>query len=64
MTNELISKEKVNLKMKECGINDLDSATIRDVVRIANELQDENNVKFVRMEMGVPGLAPDRKSVV
>ena len=60
MTNELISKEKVNLKMKECGINDLDSATIRDVVRIANELQDENNVKFVRMEMGVPGLAPSQ----
>jgi len=60
MSNELISKEKVSLKMKECGVQNLDSATIRDVVRIANELQDENKIKFVRMEMGVPGLAPSQ----
>ncbi len=37
---------------------ELDYATIREIVRVVNELEARTGVKFIRMEMGVPGLQP------
>lgn len=54
MKNCLISKEIVQKKLDECGVDNLDDASIREVVKIANQLQKENNIPFIRMEMGVP----------
>lgn len=60
MQNNLIDKQLVESIMAECGVSDLDEASIRDTVKIANLLEKATGEKFIRMEMGVPGLAPSR----
>lgn len=53
VNKEIIEKAKGKLQIK-----DLSRATIREVVAIANIIEKETGTEFVRMEMGVPGLAP------
>lgn len=58
MQNNLIEKQLVESTMAQCGVSDLDDASIRDTVKIANLLEKATGEKFIRMEMGVPGLPP------
>lgn len=58
MKHNVIDQEMVNRKLEECGIRDMEDATIRDVVKVVNMLEAESGKKFIRMEMGVPGLPP------
>ncbi len=51
-----IQKERIREKIKDVGLNSLTSASIREIVKLSNELEKESDVKFIRMEMGVPGL--------
>lgn len=60
MQHNLIDKQLVDSTMAQCGVTDLDEASIRDTVKIANLLEKATGEKFIRMEMGVPGLAPSR----
>jgi aspartate/methionine/tyrosine aminotransferase len=46
----------VEQKIKESGINILGKATIRELVRLVNNIESSTGSKFIRMEMGVPGL--------
>jgi len=38
------------------GLPDFGKATIREVVAISSQLEEETNTEFIHMEMGVPGL--------
>ena len=58
MQHNIINRDLVDQKLKASGIDDLEDATIRDIVKIVNQLEAETGVRFVRMEMGVPGLPP------
>lgn len=58
MQNNLINKQLVDEKFKQCNVTNLDDASIRDTVKIANLLEKASGEKFIRMEMGVPGLPP------
>lgn len=58
MQNNLIEKQVVDSTIAQCGVSNLDDASIRDTVKIANLLEKASGIKFIRMEMGVPGLAP------
>jgi len=50
----------VNDALIENEINDLSIATIREIVQLVSQIEHKTNVKFIRMEMGVPGLpAPE-----
>lgn len=60
MQQNLIDKQLVDKTMADCGVSDLDVASIRDTVKIANLLEKATGEKFIRMEMGVPGLPPSR----
>lgn len=60
MQNQIISKQLVEDRLRESGIRNLDEASIRDVVKVANQLEKASGVKFIRMEMGVPGLPPSK----
>jgi aspartate/methionine/tyrosine aminotransferase len=51
-----ISAEVVRKKIEECGITDFSKASIRDFVRLIALIEAETGERFVRMEMGVPGL--------
>jgi len=58
-----INKNVVDAKLKYCGIEDIRTATIRDIVRVVNLIQEETNEKYIRMEMGVPGLKPSKVGI-
>jgi aspartate/methionine/tyrosine aminotransferase len=58
MENPPLKKEIVDQKIKELRIPDIGKATIREIVAVVNLIEKETGFKYVRMEMGVPGLPP------
>lgn len=60
MQNNIIDTAVVEAKLTEAGIKDINDASIRDIVKVANLLEKASGHKFIRMEMGVPGLPPAR----
>jgi len=61
MKNTPINYEIVKGKIETSGLKeDISSSTIREIVRLVNEIQEDTGEKYIRMEMGVPGLpTPD-----
>ncbi len=60
LKNTPINADIVRKKIKSSGLDDLGKATIREIVRLVNEIENETGEQFMRMEMGVPGLpAPE-----
>ncbi len=53
-----IKKELVDQKVKELRIPDIGNASIRELVAVVNMVEEVSGVKYIRMEMGVPGLPP------
>ncbi len=45
-------------KINELGISDLGQAKIREIVKVVNEIESATGDRYIRMEMGVPGLEP------
>ena len=58
-----ISSQIVDDKLVLCEIEKMEDATIRDVVRVVNMIEEESGEKFIRMEMGVPGLAASKYGI-
>jgi aspartate/methionine/tyrosine aminotransferase len=48
----------VRSKIKETDIEEIGSARIREIVKLVNDIEEASGQKFIRMEMGVPGLEP------
>ena len=51
-----IDPELVNRIIAENGIKEVGSASIREIKRLINDIESASGVKFVRMEMGIPGI--------
>jgi aspartate/methionine/tyrosine aminotransferase len=51
-----IDAEVVNRRMREMGLKDLGRASIREIKKIADLVEQDWGQPFVRMEMGIPGL--------
>ncbi len=58
MRHTLIDQHLLDDKLQQAAISDMNNASIRDIVKLANLLEKASGEKFIRMEMGVPGLAP------
>ncbi len=58
MHSSPIDVEIVRQKIKSSGLTSLGHASIRELVRLVNEIEQSSGERFVRMEMGVPGLLP------
>ncbi len=56
MKNTPINPSTVKSKISESGLPSLDNASIREIVKLVNEIERATGEKYVRMEMGVPGL--------
>jgi aspartate/methionine/tyrosine aminotransferase len=56
MTNIPISPEIVKTLAKTIGFPAPGSASIREVVHLVNKIEEKTGIKFIRMEMGGPGL--------
>jgi aspartate/methionine/tyrosine aminotransferase len=59
----LVPFEIIDKKTKELGINSIETASIRELLRLVNDIEKENNLQFVRMEMGIPGLPPENVGI-
>jgi len=53
-----INYDIVSRNIRESKIRNIGRATIREIKRLINNIEKETGTKFVRMEMGVPGLVP------
>ncbi|MBN1864576.1 MAG: pyridoxal phosphate-dependent aminotransferase [Victivallales bacterium] len=58
-----IDKEIVFKIISESGINSMDIISIRELVGIVNRIEQITGEKYIRMEMGIPGLPPCRVGV-
>lgn len=58
MKDTPIPSNVVQQMIAENGIEDVGKASIREVVKIVNDIEAATGLKFVKMEMGVPGLKP------
>ena len=58
MANPPIEKSIVDAKIKQLRIPDIGKASIREIVALVNLIEEESGFKYIRMEMGVPGLPP------
>jgi len=56
--NTPIDFKTVKSKIEKSGIKNIGTASIRELVSLVNEIQKTTGEKFIRMEMGVPGLTP------
>ncbi len=52
-----INIETVDRLKRESGIASIGKASIRELVKLVNQIESATNSQFVKMEMGVPGLA-------
>jgi len=57
-TNTPIDGVIVQKKIEESVLKNFGKATIRELVRLVNNIEAETGQKYIRMEMGVPGLEP------
>lgn len=60
MKNTPLDSKIVNQLIKKSGLDNVGNSSIRELVRLVNSIESATGEKFVRMEMGVPGLEPDK----
>jgi aspartate/methionine/tyrosine aminotransferase len=53
-----ITRDLVQHITSEIGIPKPGCASIREIVNLVNHIEKESGIRFIRMEMGVPGLKP------
>lgn len=58
MRNTPINDQAVKAVLNQMNLGDLSKATIREIVKVVDLIEESTGEKFVRMEMGVPGLDP------
>jgi aspartate/methionine/tyrosine aminotransferase len=63
MQNSPLDKTVVDAKIKELRIADVGKASIREIVALVNLVEAATGIKYIRMEMGVPGLPPAQVGV-
>ncbi len=53
----------VESEIRETGLEKVGRGTIREIVRLVNRIEKATGKKYIRMEMGVPGLEPARVGI-
>jgi hypothetical protein len=56
MKDTPINYDIVTRKIEESKIENVGRASIREVKRLIDDIEKDTGEKFVRMEMGIPGL--------
>ena len=59
MKNTPINAEIVSKKIQESGLKQVGTASIREIKKLINNIEQETGDRFIRMEMGIPGLPPN-----
>ncbi len=53
----------VKQELENSGIRDLSLSSIREIVKLVSDIEKKTGEKFIRMEMGVPGLEPPQIAI-
>jgi aspartate/methionine/tyrosine aminotransferase len=61
--NTPINYDIVSQKIKESGLKEVGTATIREIKKLVDTIEKESGEKYIRMEMGIPGLPPTEVGV-
>jgi aspartate/methionine/tyrosine aminotransferase len=56
--NTPIDYEIVSQKIKESGLSEVGSSSIREIKKLVDNIEKATGKKYIRMEMGIPGLPP------
>ncbi|MDE5704155.1 MAG: aminotransferase class I/II-fold pyridoxal phosphate-dependent enzyme [Bacteroidales bacterium] len=56
MANTVIPKELVDKVLSENNLSNVGRASIREVKKLINDIEAASGIRFIRMEMGIPGL--------
>jgi aspartate/methionine/tyrosine aminotransferase len=56
--NAVVQDDLIRSILQTTGILNPGKASIREIVKIVNLIEEASGIKFIRMEMGVPGLDP------
>ena len=56
MKDTPVNYEIVSIKIKESRIENIGKASIRELKKLVDDIEKETGERFVRMEMGIPGL--------
>lgn len=63
MVNPPFEGRIVRKKIVESGLKSVGLASIRELVRLVSDIEQATDQQFIRMEMGIPGLAPPEIAV-
>ena len=63
MKDTPINYEVVKRKIEESNFSDIGKASIREIKKLIDEIEKETGEKYIRMEMGIPGLPPSQVGV-
>lgn len=58
MKDTPINFEIVNRKIRDSGLSNVGKASIREIKKLVDQIERETGKKYIRMEMGIPGLPP------
>ena len=58
MKNTPINSQIVSAKIAESHVENIGKASIRELVHLVHAIEQETGEKYIRMEMGIPGLPP------
>lgn len=58
MKNTPVNYDIVNEKIRECNIPDVGKASIREIKKLVDMIEQSTGIQYIRMEMGIPGLPP------
>ena len=61
--NTPIDSNIVSQKIKASGLKEVGTATIREIKKLVDTIEKESGEKYIRMEMGIPGLPPTEVGV-
>ncbi len=53
----------VTQKIKDSKLESIGGATIREIKKLVDDIEKSTGERFVRMEMGIPGLPPTKVGV-
>ncbi len=63
MINTPIDAKIVSQKITESGLKEVGKASIREIKRLVDQIESATGEKYIRMEMGIPGLPPNQFGV-
>src|SRR6056297_1034197 len=58
-----IDRNVVEQKIQESGLEQIGQASLREIVKLVNEIEKATGERYIRMEMGVPGLKPPAEAI-